>query len=409
MTNLFMSKKNNALNILKTIKNNGQATKPEIAAFTGLTSVSVHNFVNELVEKNIILEEGNAGSNGGRRAVLYRFNSNLYNIIGINIAVKYVTVSLFDLDLNILDSITKKSKLELLNVDEGIRLIVDMVNSLMDKLNVKSEKIAGIGVSVPGPVNYEKGLIYELPNLPKWRNIPIKDILENELGMPVHVDKDINGMLLGLKWKNVLKNSDNVVYLVTIEGIGTGILLNSEIYRGNRCAAGEVGHLTVDINGPRCNCGNYGCIELYASDLAIINGLSEQFEEEKESILYKLCEGDVSRINMSNIVEAAKQGDLQVKETLRNAGKYLGICINNILKTYAPMEVVIESTWLGEFNDIYYSILDYVYETSNFFERSHVRITLNAFENIYFIGSATTVLDNLFKTHENNKLLAQIG
>jgi len=403
------TKKLNMLKLINIIKNNGQITKPEITSLSGLTSVTVHNFVNEMVEKNIILEEGNADSNGGRRAALYRFNSNLYNIIGINIAVKKVIVSLFDLDLNILDTIDKKCKLDLLTVDEGIRFILDMVDTLIKKSGVNRDKIIGIGMSVPGPVNYEKGLIYELPNLPKWRNIPIKDIFEQETKLPVYVDKDNNGALLGLKWKNILKHTDNIVYLCTIEGIGTGILLNGEIFRGNRCAAGEVGHITVEMNGPKCNCGNFGCIELFASDLSIINNLNSQLESKKEGVLYELCNGDVSKINMPLAIEAAKKGDNVVKEVFKEAGRYLSVCINNILKIYAPMEIIIESTWLNEFKEIYYSILDYVYETSNFFERNDVRISLNTFKDSYIVGSATVVLDNLFKAYEGNKLLSQIG
>ena len=402
-------KKSNALKLINIIKNSGQITKPEISALSGFTSVTVHNFVNELVEKNIILEEGSADSNGGRRAVLYRFNSKLYNIIGIIVGVKRIIVSLFDLDLNILDSISNRCKLDLLTVDEGIRLILDMVNSLIKKSGIDKEKIIGIGVSTPGPVNYSKGLIYNLPNLPKWRNIPIKEIIESEMKLPVYVDRDNNAVLLSLKWKNMLKSTDNVVYLCTAEGIGTGILMNGEVFRGNHAVAGEFGHITVDMDGPRCNCGNSGCIELYASDMAIINTLCAELESKKQGILYDLCSGDSGRINIPLAVEAAKKGDNFVKEVFQKAGKYLGVCISNVLKVCAPTEVILESTWLGEFSDIYYSILDFVYETSNFFERNDVTITLNTFKDSFIVGSATIVLDNLFKTCEGNKLLSQIG
>lgn len=401
-------KKANMLKLVNIIKNSGLITKPELATLSGLTSVTVHNFVNELMEKEIVLEEGNADSIGGRRAVLYRINSKLFNIIGIHFAVTKITISIFDLDLNILYSYSKNCKLDLLTVDEGIRLILDMVYSILNEVDIKIEKIIGIGVLVPGPVNYEKGLIYELPNLPKWRDIPIADIIGNDLRLPVYVDKDNNGALLDLKWRKVLRNAENVVYLSTIEGVGTGILLNGEIYRGNRCAAGEVGHITVEMNGPKCNCGNYGCLELYASDLAIINSLIMELKKRKEGILYNMCCSDLNSINIALAVEAAKKGDQLVKEVFHEAGRFLSVCIGNILKMYAPMEVIIESTWLGEFKEVYYSILDYVYETSNFFERNDVRIALNTLENSVIFGTATIVLDRLFKTYENNKLLSQI-
>jgi predicted NBD/HSP70 family sugar kinase len=401
-------KKNNMLQLINIIRNCGAITKPEIAKLSKFTSVTVHNFVNELIEKNIILEEGIADSNGGRRAIIYRFNSKIFYIIGINIAVKKVVVSVFDLDLNIINSVSQKCELADSTVDEGIRFILDLVSLLIDKTGISKEKIIGIGVSVPGPVNYSKGLIYNLPNLPKWRNVPLKDIIESEIKLPVFIDKDNNASLLSLKWKNVLKNNDNVVFLCTSEGIGTGILINGEIFRGNHNAAGEVGHITVEIDGPKCNCGNNGCIELYASDLAIINSLIKGLQSKKEGILYELCQGDSSKISMSLAIEAVQKNDPFVKEVFTRAGKYMGICISNILKVYAPTEVIIESTWLNEFSEIFYSILDYVYETGNFFERNDVRITLNTVENSFMTGSATIVLDHLLKTPEDNKLLSQI-
>lgn len=401
-------KKNNMLKLLNIIHKYGAMTKPEIAKAAKLTSVTVHNFVNELIEKKIILEEGIADSIGGRRAVLYRFNSKLFYIIGINIGVKRVLVNVFDLDLNVIDSLNKKYELADATVDEGIRFILDLVALLLNRAGLTKEQIIGIGVSAPGPVNYSKGLIFNFPNLPKWRNVPLKDIIESETKLPVFVDKDNNASLLSLKWKNLLKSTDNVVYLSTIEGIGTGILLNGEIYRGNHNAAGEVGHITVEVDGPKCNCGNYGCIELFASDLAIINTLIKELPNRKNSILYELSQGDPSKISIPLAIEAAQKNDSLVLDVFRRAGKYMGICISNILKVYAPMEVIIESTWLKEFREIFYSILDYVYETSNFFERNDVRITLNTFENSFMLGPATVVLDNIFETYEGNRLLGQI-
>jgi len=399
-------KKSNMLEIIKTVKNSGPITKPDIAKQTGLASATVHNLVNELLNKNIVIEEGNADSSGGRKALLYRFNSRIYYIVGVDIGVKSITAIIFDLDLNVIEKIQKKYELADYGVEEGISFTVGLLKELLKKVKDNKEKVVGIGISVPGPVDFQKGIVLKLTNVIKWKNIPLKEIIENEMGIPTIIDNDSNSSVLSLKWIEAARGMKNVVYLSTTEGIGTGLLINGSVYRGDHHIAGEIGHLSVDLEGDKCNCGNTGCIELMSSDLGIIGLARKVLRDENDSMIKELCGNKLDNLNMEIIVQAAKKRDAAARELLLCAAKYIGICISNIIRIYDPNEIIIDSTWLKDFNDIFNSIKDYVYESMEFINRDDVKINLNPIKDIFVVGAATLVLEHQFKSYENNKLLS---
>lgn len=405
MANSSLLKKNNMLDIIKVIKNNSPITKPDVAKKANLTNSTVNSFINELIEKNIVSEEGIADSNGGRRASLYRFNSKIYYVMGLHIGVKSMVISIFDLDLNIIEKIENRYELDEVGVEEGIRFILDLFPKILNIARISRDKVIGLGISVPGPVNFEKGLIYELTNAPKWRNVPLKDIMEKELGITTIIDKDNNCNVLSLKWMDNNREKKNVVYLSTFEGIGTGILIDGKVYRGNHCVAGEIGHISVDINGERCNCGNSGCIELLASNLAIIGKVRKKISRGEKTLISELSGGSIDNIDMDIIIHAAKSQDPLAKEVLWEASRYIGICICNVIKTYDPDEIILHCTWLKEFNDIFYSVMNSAYESTELIRRDDVMITMNTVKDLHIIGAATLVIEYQFKSHENCALL----
>ena len=405
MINTSVLKKNNMLEIIKMIKNSGSITKPEIVKLTGFASATVHNLVNELQKKGILNEEGNADSNGGRKALLYSFNAQKYYVLGLDIGVKKVAASVFDLDLNSIDTLQKKYDIAALTVEEGINFAINLIKELIAGLNISKEKIIGLGICVPGPVNFHKGLVVKLTNANKWRNIPLKEIMENELGIHVIVDNDSNGSVLSLKWKSFNGAMKNVVYLSTMEGIGTGILINGDVYRGNHHIAGEIGHLSIDLDGEKCNCGNTGCIELVSSDLGIVERTKKRIKKEDSPVILKLCNNEPNRLSMDIIVQAAKYNDAFAKQVLLDAAKYLGICLSIIVKVYDPDEIIVDSTWLKEFSELFNGIKNSVYENTEFINRDDVKIVLNKIDDIFVLGAATLILEYHFSSYENSMLL----
>jgi len=409
MITAFSVKKKNILSLLSLIKKRKTLTKSEMASLTGLTIVTVNNTINDLLAKNIIVEDGSAVSNGGRKAAIYKLNNSGQYIVGVNIAVQRLAVSIFDFELNIVKSHTAFCEVDLMSIDECIFTIRETVNTLLDEAKIEKASVMGVGVVVPGPVNYDCGLIYSLPNLKKWNNIPLKEILENELALPVYVENDNNSSALLLKWSGVLRPNTTCVYLCTTEGIGSGMLINGEIYRGNRGASGEFGHITLNTAGEKCKCGNHGCLELYSSDMAIIKKISEHVKEKKSGILYDLCGGSVSKIDIAMALEAVRLGEEDIWRFFVDAARYIAMCIDTILKVMAPNEIIIENMWLDELKEVFSMLLDRVYENTDFFRRNDVKISLNTVTDTILLSPGAIVLDHLLTNTEDNKLLDLYG
>ena len=395
-------KKNNILEISKLCRVKGVITKKELAEECGLSVVTVNNLVNELINAGWIIEEGIATSNGGRKATLFRFNNNKYKILGTTIRADKIIVSVFNLNLDLIDSRMHKYPAKKYSVNDYIRIIKELISDLLIENHISRETIAGIGVGLPGIVDYEKGVVYQLPNIHCFEDVAFREMLEEETGFETYIDNDNNCDLLTLKWKKFFKEQKNgvSVYLNTKEGIGSGILFNGEIYRGFRGVVGEFGHIMVNSEGERCECGCNGCLELYASNMAIRKNVEKALAEGKCQILRQITEGK-ENFDFDSMIEAVRRGDKDTAKIFKNAARFLGIGIVTVLKTYAPTEIIIENNWLKEFEDMYAYMLDYVYENVRFFKKYDLRITLNSIPDIDQGSPATLVLDALFNDVEN--------
>lgn len=400
--NNILMKKGNILEISKLCRIKGSITKKELAEECGLTIVTVNNLVNELMEAGLVIEEGIATSNGGRKAAIFRFNNNKFKILGTTIRADKIIVSVFNLNLDLLDSRIHKYLENEYSVSDYLRVIKGLISEIVEENQLKKEEIIGMGVGLPGIVDYENGVVYQLPNIHCFENIPFRDMLERETGYQSYIDNDNNCDLLTLKWKNVFveQNKGVAVYLNTNEGIGSGILFNGEIYRGFKGVVGEFGHIMVNSEGERCECGCNGCLELYASNRAIRKKIQKALSEGKCRILRELCE-ERGSLDFDVMIESVKKGDGEAAAIFKNAARFLGVGIITVLKTYAPTEIIIENNWLKELEDIYSYMLEYVYENVGFFQRYDLRITLNHIPDMDSISPATLVLDALFNDAEN--------
>jgi glucokinase len=204
----------------------------------------------------------------------------------------------------------------------------------------RTKEIAGLGIGSPGPLDTKTGVVLLTPNL-GWTNFPLRDRLSAALGLPATLDNDANCAIFGEWWRGAARGSDHVVGLTIGTGIGGGIVLSGEIYRGVSDIAGEIGHMTIDLNGRRCNCGNYGCLEAYASGPAIAARAIEGIEAGAETSLPGYVNGDLSRITAQVVYEAAHDGDDYALEVVHDTAKFLGAGVANLLNIFNPEVVVI--------------------------------------------------------------------
>lgn len=201
--------------------------------------------------------------------------------------------------------------------------------------------VRGLGVSVAGPLDPYLGILLTPPNLPGWRDVPLKEILERKLGVGAFLGNDANLAALAEHAYGAGRGVDDLVYLTVSTGIGGGIILGGELLLGAGGLAGEVGHMTILEGGPQCNCGNYGCLEALASGTAIARRAREMLAEEPASIMLQLVQGDASQITAEIVGQAAQRGDGFALQVMAEAGHYLGVGVLNLVHIFNPRRVVI--------------------------------------------------------------------
>jgi glucokinase len=268
-------------------------------------------------------------------------------IIGVDLGGTKVRAVLADGKGNLLarkEMSTEASK----GQEKVIDNIVKVINGVMK--DADSGQIVGLGIGAPGPLNPRTGVVYSPPNLPGWNNVPLRDFLEKRLGIPVYVGNDANLAALGEYTFGAGRDYRYLVYITISTGIGGGIIEDGRILDGAKGAAGEIGHMTIEAFGPRCNCGNYGCWEVLASGTGIRRRAIELLQGGRESLLSELSGGDLEKITAEMVEKAARKGDAAALELISQTGTYLGVGVTNILHLFNPEIVVLGGgvTHMGE-------------------------------------------------------------
>lgn len=221
--------------------------------------------------------------------------------------------------------------------------LVQMFKDTLKEGGLSLNKVMGIGVGFPGPLDSEKGIVFNPPNLKGWQVVPIKDILEEEINRPVVVENDANAAALGEYWKGAGKGTGSLVCLTLGTGVGGGVVLEGRIWHGAKGVAGEIGHMTLVKNGRRCGCGNKGCLEAYGSSSGIITTMKELLERHHVR--------PREAITLKGIGKWARAGDSLAQKAIRQTGQSLGIGIGNVANLLNPEIFVLSGgiTNLGQY------------------------------------------------------------
>jgi glucokinase len=230
----------------------------------------------------------------------------------------------------------------------GAKFVVDRIVSMVEAAIAEvlsahggtREEVAGVGIGSPGPLDRKTGTVINTPNL-GWRNFPLRDLIANAVSLPATLDNDANCATYGEWWLGAGRGTSTLVGLTLGTGIGGGIVLGGEIYHGCSDVAGEIGHMSIDSNGRKCKCGNYGCIEQYASGPAIALRAVEGIETGAETILVEMVNGKLEDITAATVYEATVQGDPYATEVMKDTAKFLGAGVASIINILNPQMVVI--------------------------------------------------------------------
>jgi glucokinase len=205
---------------------------------------------------------------------------------------------------------------------------------------VPGAEILGVGVGAPGPLDTRSGVVLLTPNL-GWVNMPLRQIIHDRLGLRTALDNDANCAVLGEWWVGAARGSRHAIGITIGTGIGGGLILDGRLYHGASDVAGEIGHTTIDTEGRRCKCGNYGCLEAYASGPNIALRAIEAVEAGAESRLPAYVAGDLRQLTAQTVYQAAQDGDELALEVVNDTAKFLGVGIGNLLNIFNPEVVVV--------------------------------------------------------------------
>ena len=217
-----------------------------------------------------------------------------------------------------------------------LRRVQSVIRQVWPRADGAAFKVAGIGCGVPGPLDYKRGILRYAPNLPGWRNVPLRKMLTDKFSVPVFVGNDADVAALAEHRFGAGRGVADMIYMTISTGIGGGMIFNNRLFTGGNGLGGEVGHLMADPRGPQCGCGNFGCLEVMASGTAIARRVRERLAAGETSMLLDRVGGDVDRITAKEVSVAGQQGDALAISVFEDAGTYIGAAIVGMMYVLNP-------------------------------------------------------------------------
>lgn len=341
-----------ARRILNIVQKDGPLTKNEILLMTNMKLTTLNRIMQPLEESRIVVETDVGRSTGGRKPVLYDVNPRRYYLAGIEISRTYSQVIIMNLKMDILFNHQFKMD-ETCSPDATVKMICNIFDGALTKLSISAGDIIGVGVGAVGPLEKDKGVIINPRDFPApgWSNVPIKSMLENGLGIEVSIDDGANTAALAEFLYGCGKGFRSVAYFNCGIGIRNGVIASGRIVRAVNNTEDAFGHMTIDIDGDLCSCGNYGCIDCYSSISAIIKKFSSEVKKGRITSLKKPLE-DVTYIDICNMAE---EDDELAREIITSAAVIFGAGLANYINLLSP-NLVILSGPLIKHSQLFYDV-----------------------------------------------------
>jgi glucokinase len=266
-------------------------------------------------------------------------NNGRTHVVGVDLGGTKILAAVFDPKLQLLGSSKVTTKAQR-GAEAVIERIARCVLDAIDECDLSPKQIYGVGIGAPGAVDQEHGEVVFAPNL-DWKNVTVVKDLEKRLNLPVFLDNDCHVCMLGIYEQELKKKPKDVVGIFIGTGIGGGLIINGQPYFGSAHTAGELGHMVIDVNGPKCSCGNKGCFEVFASRLALFRAIEAAVKDGKETILTEMLGKDLHDLRSGDIRKAIRRGDKLVEKIVEDAAEYIGIAVANVANLLNPEMVVL--------------------------------------------------------------------
>ena len=345
--NSKLSKKINREIVLKMLYSYKPISRVDIAGKTGLTTASITKIVNEFIKIGLVKEINKVKSNQGRRPVLLDIDKDSYLIVGISISSNKMVGVLTNLGAEIKKKVVLNESF--INNPKVSSLVISLIKKLITEPEIDKTKLLGVGLGVPGPINAKKGEIYdkqinEAPPF-NWKKVSLVEDIYKEIRIPIFAENNENVAAIGEAWFGNGTAYKNMVFISFGAGVGGGIILKNRIYKGEDDIVGEIGHTTVESKGPKCECGNFGCLELYSKNENILSKYKELSLKYPSSKLAKLNTKRIEDIyNYKDLSDPLFNGIMDYQAS------YLGIAAINLINILNPEVIIIGTNDIEDIN-----------------------------------------------------------
>ncbi len=384
--------------IIKTVRKNGQITRSELALHLGYSRAAMTGFVSNLMEEGILAEVGTGASKGGRKPLILEINGDYGFILGYDIGATSIDIALANFKGDILEHCAESA-----NVRDDAVDVLGRCNSLalalLKKSGGKYSQVLAVGIGVPGPVEFSKGILIAPPLMPTWENFRIKDFTrETFQNAVVVIDNDVNVMAIGEAKAGAGKNVNNFIFVKIGTGIGSGIFANGEIYRGTMGAAGNIGHIAVaSTYHATCHCGHMDCLEALAAGPPIANRGKEAAEHGDSDYLSERLKLQDGKLTAKDISDAAATGDLVAISIIRDSGGMIGSVLAGLVEFFNPELILIGGGVSNIANDLLSTIRQGVLLRANPLSTRDLRIEFSSLEDqAGVIGAIWLTFDQIF-------------
>ncbi len=315
----------------------GGISRGELARQLGLTRAAISTIVNDMLDAGILSEQ-ESQIPSGRRPIVLEINPAQGHVIGVDMGASHVTLILADFGARVIQEMYMP-----LDIDLGPQVCLGQVDTYLHEMvktsGLNMSDIKAVGAGVPGPIVSEAGMVSGPPIMPGWDGFPIRDTLQQLWGCPVTLNNDAELGALGEWAYGAGRGERDLAYIKVGVGIGAGLFLDGQIYQGLTGSAGEIGHITIEENGPQCQCGNKGCLEALAGGQAIAKrGIEAVHKGQRTTLAEK---NPVELISVQDVIAAARRGDLVSQKIMAEAGSHLGTAIASLVNLVNPGMIVI--------------------------------------------------------------------
>jgi glucokinase-like ROK family protein len=325
--------------IIQLLQQYNEISRTDLARMIGWSRAKITQEIDGLIKRNLVVEVGEGNSEGGRKPRLLSINNNLGFLIGVDIGMTSLDIALADVCGQVLERRSEPADVR----DAPEKLLgrcCELILDMLAAVDGQADKVLGIGIGVPGPVEFSKGLLVAPPAMPLWERYPIRDFLRKTFkNTYVVVDNDVNIMALAELREGDGKGLDHFIFIKIGTGIGCGIVSNGKIHRGADGCAGDIGHICVDKNGPICSCGNLGCLEAVTAGPAIAERAIQAAKEGSSPVLARKMEQNGGVLTAEDVGAALREGDRKALEIVQYSGRVIGETLASLVNFFNPSYV----------------------------------------------------------------------